>query len=177
MCQGCFNEIKSSIRPECSVCRDGLLPMPIVNRDVLSLIEAVYETMAAIPLIKAEELIIESKPFGYGDLKPENVLIAQDNRAKLSDFGMARVLAIIQHNTSGSGTPKYTAPELLDANTKYGEAVDIYSVSLILYEMFSGKIAFENLSPHQLLAAVYLHKKRPDFDSTFPKNLREKIEL
>ncbi|CAF4067406.1 unnamed protein product [Rotaria sp. Silwood2] len=212
MCQGCFNDIKSSIRPECSVCRDGLLPMPIVNRDVLSLIEAVYETMAAIPLIKAEELIIESKPFGYGgsadvfraqwnrhtvvvkrlrtntndpkqlsqlkgeisihvglrhpciislygytsngdgkeivmeyaqrgslnqnwknvdktqlinwtidivdDLKPENVLIAQDNRAKLSDFGMARVLAIIQHNTSGSGTPKYTASELLDANTK-----------------------------------------------------------
>ncbi|CAF3945174.1 unnamed protein product [Rotaria sp. Silwood2] len=223
MCQGCFNDIKSSIRPECSVCRDGLLPMPIVNRDVLNLIEAVYETMAAIPLIKAEELIIESKPFGYGGsadvcraqwnrhtvvvkrlrtntndpkqlsqlkgeisihvglrhpyLKPENVLIAQDNRAKLSDFGMARVLAIIQHNTSGSGTPKYTAPELLDANTKYGEAVDIYSVSLILYEMFSGKIAFENLSPHQLLAAVYLHKKRPDFDSTFPKNLREKIEL
>jgi len=48
---------------------------------------------------------------------------------------------------------------------------------LILYELFSGKIAFENMNPHQLLAAVYLHKKRPDFDATFPKSLREKIEL
>jgi len=43
--------------------------------------------------------------------------------------------------------------------------------------MFSGKIAFENMNPHQLLTAVYLHKKRPDFDSTFSKKLREKIEL
>ena len=43
--------------------------------------------------------------------------------------------------------------------------------------MFSGKTAFENMSPHQLLTTVYLLKKRPDFDSTFPQNLREKIEL
>jgi len=43
--------------------------------------------------------------------------------------------------------------------------------------MFSGKIAFENMSPHQLLTAVYLHKKRPAFDAVFPKKLREKIEL
>ncbi|CAF0765791.1 unnamed protein product [Rotaria sp. Silwood1] len=284
MCPGCFNDIKSSMKPECSICRDSLLPVPIVNRDVLNLIQAVFESMAAIPVIKTEELIVESKPFGYGgsadvfraqwnrqtvvikrlrtntsdpkqlsqlkgeisihvglrhpciislygytsngdgreivmeyaergslnqnwknvdktqlinwaidiidglqylhsrkishrDLKPENILIAQDNRAKLSDFGMARVLATIQHNTSGSGTPKYTAPELLDPDTKYGEEVDIYSLSLILYEMFSGKVAFENLNSHQLLTAVYMHKKRPGFDSTFPKNLREKIEL
>ncbi|CAF2934355.1 unnamed protein product [Rotaria sp. Silwood2] len=284
MCQECLNGITSSTKPECSLCRDSLLPVPIVNRDVLSLIEAIYESMAAIPVIKVEELTMESKPFGFGgsadvfraqwnrhtvvvkrlrtttkdpkqlsqlkgeisihvglrhpciislygytsngdgreivmeyaergslnqnwknadktqlidwaldivdglqylhsrkishrDLKPENILIAQDNRAKLSDFGMARVLATIQHNTSGSGTPKYTAPELLDADTKYGQEVDIYSLSLILYEMFSGKIAFENMSPHQLLTAVYVLKKRPDFDKTFPKNLREKIEL
>jgi protein-L-isoaspartate O-methyltransferase len=43
--------------------------------------------------------------------------------------------------------------------------------------MFSGKIAFENMNPHQLLTAVYLLKKRPEFDSTFPKQLRDKIEL
>jgi len=37
--------------------------------------------------------------------------------------------------------------------------------------MFSGKIAFENMNPHQLLAAVYLHKKRPNFDAAFPQKL------
>ncbi|CAF1319721.1 unnamed protein product [Adineta steineri] len=284
MCQGCFDNIKSSTNPECSICRTDLLPVPIINRDILGLIDAVYETMAAIPVIKAEELIIEPKPFGYGgsadvfraqwnrqtvvikrlrtgttdpkqlsqlkgeismhvglrhpciiplfgytsngngkeivmeyaergslnqnwqnvdktqlinwaldiidglqylhsrkishrDLKPENILIAQDNRAKLSDFGMARVLATIQHNTSGSGTPKYTAPELFDADMKYGPEVDIYSLSMILYEMFSGTVAFENLSPHQLLVAVSVHQKRPTFESTFPKKLQNTIEL
>lgn len=43
--------------------------------------------------------------------------------------------------------------------------------------MFSGKIAFENMNHHQLITAVYILKKRPEFDSTFPKKLREKIEL
>ncbi|CAF4100440.1 unnamed protein product [Rotaria socialis] len=90
---------------------------------------------------------------------------------------MARVLATIQHNTAGNGTSKYTAPELLDANTKYGEEVDTYSSSLILYEMVSGKIAFENMNAIQLMTAIYLHKKRPDFDSTFSKKLQKKVEL
>lgn len=43
--------------------------------------------------------------------------------------------------------------------------------------MFSGKIAFENMNPHQLLMAVAVHKKRPEFDPNFPKQLREKIVL
>ncbi|CAF1669311.1 unnamed protein product, partial [Adineta ricciae] len=239
MCQECLTDIKSSRNPECSICREDLLSVSIVNRDVLNLIDAIYETMAAIPVIKDEELTLESKPFGFGgsadvfraqwqrqtvvvkrlrtgtndpkqleqlkgeisihvglrhpciislygytssgngkelvmeyaergslnnnwknadetqlmnwaldivdglqylhsrkishrDLKPENVLITKDNHAKLSDFGMARVLATIQHNTAGSGTPKYTAPELFDAETKYGSEVDIYSLALIL---------------------------------------------
>ena len=66
MCQECFHSLKSSNKPECSVCRSDLLTTPIVNRDVLGLIEAIYESMAAIPVIKAEELTLESKPFGYG---------------------------------------------------------------------------------------------------------------
>lgn len=66
MCEGCFHDIQSSLRPECSVCRSDLLSTPIVNRDVLNLIEAVYDSMAAIPIIAAEELVMEPKPFGFG---------------------------------------------------------------------------------------------------------------
>ena len=58
----------------------------------------------------------------------------------------------------------------------YGCEVDVYSVALILYEMFSGKLAFENMDPHQLLLAVALKKRRPDIDDRFPKELRTKIE-
>ncbi|CAF3963810.1 unnamed protein product [Rotaria sordida] len=78
MCQECFNDIKSSTQPACSICRNSLLSTPIVNRDVLNLIEAVYESMAAIPVIKAEELITEPKPFGYGG--SADVFRAQWNR-------------------------------------------------------------------------------------------------
>lgn len=43
--------------------------------------------------------------------------------------------------------------------------------------MFSGKMAFENMNPHQLLMVVCLQKQRPEFDSTFPKQLQQKIQL
>ena len=65
---------------------------------------------------------------------------------------------------------------MLEPNVKYGPEVDVYSVALIFYEMFSGKMAFENMNPHQLLTAIYLRKKRPDFDSKFPAKLRDTIE-
>ncbi len=45
-------------------------------------------------------------------------------------------------NTSMAGTPKYSAPELLDTGAHYGASVDVYSVAIIVYEMFSGKDAF-----------------------------------
>lgn len=66
MCKGCFDDVQSSQRPECSICRIDLLREPIINRDVLNLIEAIYEKMAAIPVIQAEELKMEPKPFGFG---------------------------------------------------------------------------------------------------------------
>ena len=66
MCQDCSNDVKSSSRPECSICRETLLPSPIVNRDVLNLISGIYDTMAEIPVIKAEELVLEREPFGFG---------------------------------------------------------------------------------------------------------------
>lgn len=60
----------------------------------------------------------------------------------------------------------------------YGADVDIYSLSFVLYEMFSGLIAFENLTSHQLITSVCIQKKRPSIDSTtFPGALKQKIEL
>jgi hypothetical protein len=66
VCQPCLQNIESSPTPLCPTCRRNLLSEPIVNRDVLDLIAAVYESMAAIPMIKAEELVVEPKPFGFG---------------------------------------------------------------------------------------------------------------
>lgn len=59
----------------------------------------------------------------------------------------------------------------------YGTEADVYSLSLVLYELFSGQISFPNLTPHQLLNVIYIQKKRPTIDSTFSKKLKEYIEL
>ncbi|XP_037033280.1 serine/threonine-protein kinase ULK3-like [Bradysia coprophila] len=120
---------------------------------------------------------LHSRKIVHRDLKPENILIAQDNRAKICDFGMARLLATIQHNTAGVGTPKYTAPELVNSRATYSKDVDIYSLAMIFYEMFSGQIAFEDQDPFQLLTTIYLNRERPTFSSTFPSHmLRANIE-
>ena len=66
VCQSCLKEIEQSRSPLCPTCRQELLKEPIINRDVLDVMRAVYESMAAIPVIKAEELVVEPKPFGFG---------------------------------------------------------------------------------------------------------------
>lgn len=64
------------------------------------------------------------------------------------------------------------------AGSGYGEEVDVYSLSLILYEMFSGEIAFHDQDMLQLVTTIYVNKERPTFTSTFPSQLlRAIIEL
>lgn len=66
LCEECLRDMKQRGNAECPIGREELLPKGIVNREVLNLIEAVFESMAAIPMIEAAELVFELKPFGYG---------------------------------------------------------------------------------------------------------------
>lgn len=80
----------------------------------------------------------------HRDLKPENVMLCEDGTVRLMDFGIAwgpssRRLTFIGF---APGTPHYMPPERV--NGKRGdERVDIYSLGAILYEMLTGKIAFD----------------------------------
>lgn len=80
----------------------------------------------------------------HRDLKPENVMLCDDGSVRLMDFGIAwgphaRRLTFIGF---APGTPHYMAPERVKG--KRGDRrVDIYSVGAILYEMLTGKIAFD----------------------------------
>lgn len=78
----------------------------------------------------------------HRDLKPENVMIDGNGNLKLMDFGIARSMqALTQHSGSMVGTPAYMAPEqVVGAPVDY--RTDIYSLGLMLYEMFTGKPAF-----------------------------------
>jgi hypothetical protein len=78
----------------------------------------------------------------HRDLKPENVMIDGSGNLKLMDFGIARSMEAVTRLTGAMmGTPAYMAPEQV-SGSPVDYRTDIYSLGLMLYEMFTGKPAF-----------------------------------
>ena len=72
----------------------------------------------------------------HGDIKPANILIMNDNRLKLTDFGMAR-LASHQTDAAVRGTPAYWCPEQILGRAQ-DERSDLFSLGVVLHEMLTG---------------------------------------
>jgi serine/threonine protein kinase len=78
----------------------------------------------------------------HRDLKPENVMIDGSGNLKLMDFGIARSMEAVTRQTGAMvGTPAYMAPEQV-SGSPIDYRTDIYSLGLMLYEMYTGKPAF-----------------------------------
>jgi predicted Ser/Thr protein kinase len=78
----------------------------------------------------------------HRDLKPSNIMIDSQGRVFITDFGLAAVTGELREAQAREGTPAYMAPEQL-AGTEVTARSDIYSLGLVLYEMFAGKRPFE----------------------------------
>ena len=78
----------------------------------------------------------------HRDLKPANVMLDGAGKIRITDFGLASIAASIQGAEVRAGTPAYMAPEQL-AGREVTTKSDIYSLGLILYEILTGKRAFE----------------------------------
>jgi len=72
----------------------------------------------------------------HGDIKPANILITNENRVKLTDFGMAR-LASHQTDSAVRGTPAYWCPEQILGRAQDARS-DIFSLGVVLHEMLTG---------------------------------------
>ncbi len=78
----------------------------------------------------------------HRDLKPANVMLDGAGKIRITDFGLAGIAASIQGADIRAGTPAYMAPEQL-VGKEVTPKSDIYSLGLILYEILTGKRAFE----------------------------------
>jgi serine/threonine-protein kinase len=90
----------------------------------------------------------------HRDLKPANVMLDGDGQVRITDFGLAS--AVGDANAVRAGTPQYMAPEQLTAHQ--GQEVqpasiktDIYALGLVLFEIFTGKRAYDAKTLHDLM--------------------------
>lgn len=97
--------------------------------------------------------VVHASGVVHRDLKPENVMLTDDGRVVLVDFGLASqfgVLDRVGYARSNGGTLRYLAPELLEGDEADARA-DLYALGCMLYESLSGATPFEGSSRRALL--------------------------
>lgn len=91
----------------------------------------------------------------HADVKPQNILINQDNVIKITDFGIAQAYTDTMPQTRTEvvwGSPHYFAPEQARGE-KPSPASDVYSIGIVMFEMFTGRLPFVGTSQRELAMA------------------------
>jgi Protein kinase domain len=86
----------------------------------------------------------------HRDLKPSNVMLDGAGKARITDFGLASVAATIAGAEARAGTPAYMAPEQLSGKEVTAKS-DIYSLGLVMYELVTGRRAFDAVTAAELI--------------------------
>ena len=109
--------------------------------EALRTVEAVLDALAAAHRVGLV----------HRDVKPENVLLGDDDRIKVADFGLARAVTEVTATTTGTvlGTVAYLSPELV-AHGRSDARTDVYAVGILLYEMLTGRQPFTGATPIQV---------------------------
>lgn len=143
----------------------------VPGTDLNSLIKQkkIYSLEEGMPLV-----IQACKGLGYAhraglvhcDIKPHNFLVTFDQRLKITDFGIARALASIHPSEEQDvvwGSPQYFSPEQA-AGSAPSPASDVYSLGVIIYQMFTGQLPFIGKSAAELSEQHRFEQPRPPIE-------------
>jgi Protein kinase domain len=111
----------------------------------------------------------------HRDLKPANIMLDGRGQVILTDFGLAGLAGEIKGLEVRNGTPAYMAPEQL-AGEEVSVKSDIYSLGLVLYELFTGKLPFESGSSSAADRIRTLRESTPVTPSTIVGDLDQAVE-
>ncbi|MGC9542944.1 Stk1 family PASTA domain-containing Ser/Thr kinase [Streptomyces sp. UG1] len=115
--------------------------------------------------------------FVHRDMKPENVLIGDDGRVKVADFGLVRSVDTVTSTTGAVlGTVSYLAPEQIEQPGAADARVDVYACGVVLYEMLTGEKPHDGDSPAVVLYK-HLHEDVPPPSAIVPGMAYELDEL
>ncbi len=108
------------------------------------------------------------RDFLHRDVKPQNIIVDDEDRAVLTDFGLVKALAWASLTGSGGmvGTPGYIAPEIWE-EAEATPASDVYAVGVILWEMLAGHTLFPGKTPAGVMRK-HLTEVPPPLDSVRP---------
>jgi serine/threonine protein kinase len=96
----------------------------------------------------------------HGDIKPANIMINQDGRVMLTDFGIARFAANVSQNGGLRGTPAYLSPEQIEGNPTDGRS-DLFSLGIVLYQLATGQKPFQSDSFEAVCGQILKAKITP----------------
>jgi serine/threonine protein kinase len=149
----------------------------IDGRDLRSLSKArgpwpIPEAVAIVARVADALSAAHEKGIVHRDVKPHNIMVAQDNAVFLLDFGVARAYGHEMQTITATGmlvgTPEYMSPEQVDSHQVDARS-DIYSLGVVLFELLVGKPPFAGDTP---IAVAMKHKQDPP---PSPRVLRQEI--
>jgi len=153
---------------------DLLMIMEYVKGETL---EAIVQRSGRLAWPRAAELCVavldaldhaHDKGVVHRDIKPANVMLAHTGAVKVMDFGIARMMGKNRQTQFGHavGTPTYMAPEQLRGEEVDGRT-DLYAVGAVLFELVTGRMAFEADSDYRLMM-MQLNDPPPPPSSVVP---------
>ena len=141
-------------------CQEGSL------MDVDSAVDVIFKCGKALEYVNQLGLV-------HRDIKPGNILLSGDTDVKVSDFGAAMSRNVSSSHHLKVGSPYFMSPEQIGEGTVDFRS-DIYSLSVVLYQLLTGKRLFEASSIGGLLAQIM--KSVPDSPSRYQPGINRRLD-